>query len=107
MSGHTPGPWAWTGKSGSKLPVLEGSNGSEVMDFGDDETFYPTEGNPPGEADARLIEAAPEMLEVLRAVAEELDNRSDVRDGEDGPRANWAMQLLRDVDQVLAKVEGR
>jgi hypothetical protein len=43
-----------------------GPDGAEVMSFGDDEQYYPTEGCPPEEANARLIAAAPDLLEALK-----------------------------------------
>lgn len=47
-----------------------------------------------------------ETLEVLERVREELDGRSDVMDGgEDGPRPNWAMVLLRDVEAAIKRLE--
>jgi hypothetical protein len=72
---HTPGPWLWTDR------VLQGdakystygdmggfvtADGVPVCWFGDNETYYPTEGTPPNAADARLIASAPDLLEALR-----------------------------------------
>lgn len=75
MSGsrHTPGPWRWVDRSSSwdykdELPRLESDEGAEVLWLGDNETYYPTAGNRPNEADAALIAAAPELLEALKAL---------------------------------------
>jgi len=69
---HTPGPWHWDSQDDvidcGNLPALRAANGETICHFGDDTDYYPTEGNPPSEADARLIAAAPE----LRAALEEL-----------------------------------
>ena len=44
-------------------------------------------------------------LALLREVAEFLDNYSDVVDGQDGPRPNQAMSLLRDLENLIAKLK--
>ena len=44
-------------------------------------------------------------LALLREVAEFLDNYSDVVDGQDGPRPNQAMNLLRDLENLIAKLK--
>lgn len=55
---------------------------------------------------ARVVALAPEMLAVLEACADCLDNYSDVVDGEDGrPLPNRAMSMLRDVEAVIAKAK--
>jgi hypothetical protein len=63
----TPGPWVWTPR------VLQGDaqyagygdmggfvtpNGFPVCWFGDNETYYPTEGTPPSDTDTAFIAAA-------------------------------------------------
>lgn len=42
---------------------------------------------------------------LLEEVAEYLDDCSDVVDGEDGPIPNRAMNLLRDVENLIAKLK--
>jgi hypothetical protein len=74
VSANTPGPWSWDDGGhdrGSRyeMPRLIGKDGEEVCNFGDAERYYPTEGSPPNEYDARLIAAAPELLAALQAVA--------------------------------------
>jgi hypothetical protein len=74
---HTLGPWLWTDR------VLQGdakystygdmggfvtADGVPVCWFGDNETYYPTEGTPPNAADARLIASAPDLLEALQGL---------------------------------------
>jgi len=58
------------------------------------------------ESNARLIAAAPDMLDALRIAAEALDNYSDVNDGGNGPVPNRAMAALQDVEAAIAKAEG-
>ena len=44
-------------------------------------------------------------LSLLNDIAEFLDNYSDVVDGQDGPRPNQAMSLLRDLENLIAKLK--
>ena len=62
---HTPGPWHWEDGEFSALPRLM-AQAVEVCNFGDREQYYPTEGLPPEDEDARLIAASPELLAALR-----------------------------------------
>lgn len=74
MANHTPGPWIFV-KSGGKGNSYEDhsdmggfksdSTADTVCWFGDDTQYYPSEGTPPNEHDARLIAAAPCLLEAL------------------------------------------
>lgn len=64
----TKGKWHWneTGGQCYNMPELVNENNEFVLGFGDDTTYYPTEGTPPNEYDALLISKAPEMLEMLK-----------------------------------------
>lgn len=66
----TPGPWEWRMHETYNLPALYGANGEVVMDFGDDEPYYPTAGMPPNHHDQALIAAAPDLYEALRSLVE-------------------------------------
>ena len=44
-------------------------------------------------------------ISLLNDIAEFLDNYSDVVDGQDGPRPNQAMSLLRDLENLIAKLK--
>lgn len=76
MSGHTPGPWS--------LIVDDAGDGSEIYGFdvsapnGRGIAYYDANDDPETEANARLIAAAPELLEALKAV--ELARMSDEPD---------------------------
>ncbi len=60
------------------------------------------------EANARLIAAAPTMLDALREVVDVLDDYADVNDGDDGlPRPNKAMSALTLVNEAIAKAEAQ
>jgi hypothetical protein len=75
----TAGPWRW-----EKLHDAEDewdtemaylSNETEsVMDFGDCEQYYPTQGTPPNHADAEFISHARQDVPVLLAEIERLRN---------------------------------
>lgn len=55
---------------------------------------------------AYLFAAAPELLDMLEQVADELVKHHDTVDGPDGqPRANWAMNLEREIREAIAKAE--
>lgn len=49
------------------LERLVGSDGVEIMSFGDNTEYYPTEGCGPNDANAALIAAAPQLLAACRA----------------------------------------
>lgn len=73
MSGHTPGPWTFVpqrddpeGAPVTDLGGFRGPNGESICTFGENMEFYPDCGTPPSEADARLIAAAPDLLEAVR-----------------------------------------
>ena len=61
MTDFTPGPWTWNPGKGSD----QGSIEPDICWFGDDTTYYPTGGEPPNDANARLIAAAPDLLAAL------------------------------------------
>ena len=71
---HTPGPW-WVYKEGSRFPGIEarlnGRNFSVVV-YGDDKEIEGVKGRTNAEAlaNARLIAAAPALLEALSKAVE-------------------------------------
>lgn len=103
MSEHTPGPWRFvirTDCPNGHVEGIWGPNKKEIVVT--DSGYYP-----PTIADARLIVAAPDMLDLLEEVREFLDNYIDVLDGDDGqPRPNRAMSLDSEIARVLARVRG-
>lgn len=99
MSAHSPAPWRFVPPGGTNKYCDEGedqggfydANGDRVCWFGDGSTYYPSDGDAPGEVDANLIAAAPELLNELRELAELAHNAIDV------PDSVWA---------VIAKATG-
>jgi len=113
---HTPGPWLASGKGGThdggsskQHPCFRGSIDaglSDIVQFG---CFLGVQGRTPkeAEANARLIAAAPELLEALRLHLEFLKSL---------PRG-WLGKTSGDVgalndaylagNRALAKVEGK
>lgn len=57
MSKHTPGPWRWN--HGRLLHNVPGEYSDTILDI-QDKVWWPTE------EDARLIAAAPDLLEALQ-----------------------------------------
>lgn len=104
---HTPGPWRWQPSPHRTHPDMGaffGADGRRVCWFGDAEQYYPTQGEPPSEADAHLIAAAPEMKEALESTLWTLS----VVDGSalcGGARDLLAM-LVSEVESALAKANG-
>lgn len=78
MSGvkHTPGPWNWVPSPHATHPDMGAffsEGGQRVCWFGDAEQYYPSQGEPPSDADARLIAAAPDLLEALEGCIPQLE----------------------------------
>ena len=93
---HTKGPWKWT-QAGGGWWVLLGGNGETVCDDGSACGEYNREIDPDG-PNARLIAAAPDLLEALKAL------RDKVADYELGHMDDPEMLA---ADAAIAKAEGR
>jgi hypothetical protein len=73
MSKHTPGPWAVFRRDGYSTYIHAINEGDEINTFqvaschsATSRKYFPTRGE--AEANARLIAAAPELLEALQAM---------------------------------------
>lgn len=95
MNKHTPGPWsykfneAWSRHEIDSVSKPFGNGICRLSDFDD-----------AAEADARLIAAAPEMLEALSALV----THCAARDARDGLPACLELQ---EALRILAKAESR
>lgn len=73
---HTPGPWHIGKRAGAEHGAVYGPNGEEVaLPLG----FFMTEDE--AKSNARLIAAAPELLEVLQQVEAMLSDYPDAKRG--------------------------
>ena len=95
MSKHTPGPWSANGKANEADYVVRDQNGHALASV-----FLPTNVLE-AEANARLIAAAPDLLEALQGIV--------AADFESVPRTAVyrAVKLLQDEARAaIAKAEG-
>lgn len=86
MSKHTPGPWKVNTQPEGTVVWLNGSAGYELRD----PTGFGHKANP---ADARLIAAAPDLLEAAKAAAAFIAQRS--RPGKSDPLADRTMATIQ------------
>jgi hypothetical protein len=96
VSGHTPGPWEVVTILSRRLAVFNGDS-AIVRTAGLDETVNAA-------ANARLIAAAPELLDSLRSMRFALNLSLSLM----GPEATIAAKaLIADADAVIAQAEGK
>jgi len=70
---HTPGPWKWNGVPGKS--DLFGLAGVQVIaNYGYEGMCFSTFNDEQDEANARLMEAAPELLDALTALMQWVEN---------------------------------
>ena len=94
---HTPRPWHWdAGDPYLRMGGIMGPDGEWVCHFGDYETYYPTAGDPPSDADRALMLAAPDLLSALRELVYQ-------RSGE-GYNSDPVLIAAR---EAIAKAKGR
>ncbi len=91
---HTPGPWVWSPHDGYPSTDLIGGDGSDVLQI------YESHGGGymPNKSNARLIAAAPEMLEVL---LEAVDRNLAVED------ADWWGRVYAAIDKATGNNDAR
>lgn len=93
---HTPAPWVYRREKDFRCHVVRGPQQKFIAEF-------PDLAN--GEADARLISAAPELLEALKISAEDtcsLQCPSVWKTGEAQPHTQTCVQIRA----AIAKAEG-
>lgn len=90
MTKATPGPWTW----GAGYNGLYGPNGSVILEYASYENMWLPDYMPGAEANARLIAAAPELLEALKAiVASDMAMREE-DEGNVSPELNAARAAI-------------
>ena len=95
MAGHTPGPWHIEGRRGDAYWLSAGINAHRDGPETYVGLFDPEPEN--AEANARLIAAAPDLLEALKACVVDLDDSGQ-------PSAGAALEAAANA---IAKAEGR
>lgn len=95
---HTPGPW-WVDGPGEGIEVHD-TFGRTASVWGDAGEVDEAWGN------ARLIAAAPELLAVCQAIANDL-SLFQFTDGEYRLSEQSASVILQSLREVIAKAEGR
>lgn len=112
MSNHTPGPWIWLNTSSAAFLVSE----TKLQEAADAPSYYAIvdDGSACGEynqvidpksADARLIAAAPDLLEACEAHIAALNSK--IRDGKDRPEyAEAIYQAQKKMRKAIAKARG-
>lgn len=88
MKNHkwTKGPWVW-GRAvdqdclDNDLAWLENDQGERIMDFGNSEAYYPSQGLEPSKANANLIAAAPTHDDALCMVYNKIDTMQNIVGG--------------------------
>jgi hypothetical protein len=106
MSQHTPGPW--TVKPGHAFGSrnVYGPRKAHVAEVWNGSTRDPAEAEAVAEANARLIAAAPKMLEALKAALERMESDWQVIEGEFGPGYGAAKKRkMCDIDAAIAAKE--
>lgn len=91
---HTPGPWGITKHEDCEASIITAGHESIAFVYIDDNDKPATENN---KADARLISAAPELLEALQSIiAEAIEHWPDAE--------NWP--AIEDAKTIIAKARG-
>ena len=96
---HTPGPWAAIDRTDGLRTLTHITNGAHIVcSLGSTRA----DGSPNHSANARLIAAAPQMLEALRAALEAMGDTYDARDA-----AGAEGEQLRDqIAEAIATATG-
>jgi len=111
---HTPGPWKIVRHMGFGLEGVKetddpecqmgfaGPNGERVCWFGQSADYYPTEGDEPSEADARLMVASPDLLIAIKALLLQA-----LQSTVNSPENEWGIEALELAVESSARAEGR
>ncbi|MFZ7945721.1 hypothetical protein [Neobacillus sp. 19] len=108
----TPGPWVWEKFAldeddwDTEMPWL-GNATESVMDFGDCEQYYPTQGTPPNDADAEFIAHARQDVPKLLAEVARLNRKNNLYRKALRSAVMGAVDITseEEFDKLLAQVE--
>jgi hypothetical protein len=103
---HTPGPWKVYHENGSM-----GSGGHWGVETVEDEAFVArVSAGPSAHVNARLIAAAPELLDELKNALESLESYANSMDewcgGMECPRCGNLAKRINAAKAIIAKAEG-
>lgn len=101
---HTPGPWHYQEKADRYTHIVR-SGGSDLGNFFVCQLGQDTSGV--AEANARLIAAAPELLEALKTAREYVQAAHGSMSGAMGHNDTIVKPDLDAIDTAIAKAEGR
>jgi hypothetical protein len=95
MTGFTPGPWVGFADQGKTIAIMPAMRAGDICEFS----------KPPTEADARLMIAAPDLLQALTMVRQELWVDYCLRMGrtDTDPAPFNARPHIRIIDDAVAK----
>jgi hypothetical protein len=107
MAEHTPGPWRWIPyvPKIQTMPRLVGAGDVEICNFGNDTRYCESEGEPPNEANARLIAAAPKLLLAVNSFRWLGNNLHNIREDPERFREFYEAALA-DANEAVAEVDG-
>ncbi|MBN6889916.1 hypothetical protein ACUXCC_003460 [Cytobacillus horneckiae] len=112
----TIGPWKWKepddNSCSTEMPMILNDSGELILNFGDSEQYYPTEGVPPDEKDAQFIiqarEDIPFLLDYIKKQQQEIEQFKTVvkslsfaLEAYSGMPAEKAMNELIDIAKSL------
>ena len=99
--GHTPGPWIILDDTRKPCQITAKGSAIRVADV------WATD-FPDGQANARLIAAAPDLLAALKAImATDLPEMDDKGPQDEGYQSAERFSLWEQVNAVIAAAEGR
>lgn len=100
MSQHTPGPWNLHPKFGKPVVGIDVQDGGPLIPIAEEVQGYDMQ---QARANARLIAAAPDLLDALLA---EQEWRAREADGEIDPEWNYERMVGDKRRAAIAKAEG-
>lgn len=98
---HTPGPWYATTRQGSWDWVVAQSESIEVCQMFHDGTPE----NETGEANARLVASAPDLLEALELLCDEISMSMPDEPQEFNARNIW--RAFAQANSAIARAQGK